>query len=378
MDAPPDGTTLDRRGLNRTYLTRQLLLERVALPIDAAIEHLVGLQAQVPTDPYTALWSRLRAFDPAQLGAMIADREAVRMSLLRMTLHLVTARDARRMRPVLQPMMARAFRSSAFGKQLGEVDLDAVLAAGTALLEDRPRTTSELGVDLAATWPDADRPSLAYAVRYLVPLVQIPPRGVWGRSGAARFTTLASWLGAPLPEEALTAEDAPAADAPADALLLRYLRAFGPATISDVRTWSWFSGLRPVVARLRPQLRWYRDDAGRELLDVPGGVFADPATPAPVRFLPEFDNALLSHADRSRITGDGTWGTAYFHRGAFTVDGFLAGAWRVTRSRGAAQMEVEPFRSLAPRDRDEVGAEAEALLAFLAADAGTRSVTLRD
>jgi hypothetical protein len=168
-------------------------------------------------------------------------------------------------------------------------------------------------------------------------------------------TTVATGLGEPA-----TTEAAPAAAGAGEAVL-RYLRAFGPATTSDIRTWSWLAGVREIVDRLRPSLRTYRDEAGRELLDVADGLFADPSAEAPVRFLPEYDNVFLSHADRTRITGDLRWGAAFAHLGTFFVDGFLAGAWKLTD--GA--LSVRPMMPLDAAQHDEVESEARALLAFL-------------
>jgi hypothetical protein len=346
----PEGSVLDRRTLNRALLARQRLLERVAMQVPQAVEHLVGMQAQNPGDPYVALWSRLRGFDPTELGQLMLDRGAVRMTLMRTTLHLVTARDGRVLRPVTQGAIERTWRSSGFAKHLAGLDLAPVLARGIELVEAQPRSTAELARRLVEQWPDRDPSSLAHAVRFLVPLVQVTPRGVWGSSMQPKVTTVAAWLGEPV-----------ATDATPDDAVRRYLRAFGPATTSDIRTWSWLTGVREIVDRLRPSLRSYRDEAGRELLDVADGLFADPDADAPVRFLPEFDNVFLSHADRTRITGDLRWGPAFAHLGTLFVDGFLAGAWKLTD--GA--LSVRPMIPLSLAQRDEVEAEAGALLTFL-------------
>jgi hypothetical protein len=366
MNQPPEGTVLDRRTLNRTLLARQLLLGRVDLPVPSTVEALVGLQAQVSRDPYISLWSRLRGFDPRALEALIAERRAVRMTLMRTTLHLVTADDAARLRAVLQEVCERGFRSSPFRRRLEGLDLAEVLALGASIVAERPRTVSELGQRLGQRWSGHDRTAMAYAVRYLVPLVQVPPRGLWRRSGAPRVTTLAAWLG--LPAEPLT----PVVAAP-DELVRRYLRAFGPATVADIRTWSWLSGLRPVVDRLRPRLRAYRDESGRELLDVEDGIFAEASAPAPVRFLGEYDNLFLSHADRSRITGDVAWGITFARKGAFFVGGFLAGSWSATDSGDRVSMTIEP-RLRVDAFHDEIEAEAHALLRFLAPDATSHAI----
>jgi hypothetical protein len=371
MTRPATGSVLDARTLNRSYLARQLLLDRVDLAAADALEHLIGLQAQEPGDPYVALWSRLRGFDPAELATLLERRDAVRMTLMRTTIHLVTARDALALRPVLQSVCARIFGSSAFQRNVAGLDLDAVLGAGQEIVETAPVTAAELGRALAVHWPDRHAPSLAHAVRFLLPLVQVPPRGLWGRSGAARLTTLSSWLGSPV-----------AVDGEADELVLRYLRAFGPATVADIRTWSGLSGLRVVTERLRPQLRAYRDERGRELLDVEDGRFVDPDAPAPVRFLPQYDNLFLSHADRGRITSDASWPQDFFfYRGIVFVDGWPAAGWKLEQAGGsrarAATLAIEPVRSLKPAERSAVSAEGEALLSFLAAGAGATASGIR-
>jgi winged helix DNA-binding protein len=360
---------LDRRTLNRALLARQLLLRRKQRPLAETIEHLVGLQAQVPTDPYLALWSRLEPFDPRELGRMIADREAVRMSLLRTTLHLVTARDALALRPVLQEIHERALVSgSPFGRKLTGIDMAELLATGRQLLEEQPRTTGGLRKALVERWPAHDADSLAYGVRYLLPVVQLPPRGVWGKSGQGVWANLDSWLGQPL-----------GTDAAPDRFVLRYLAAFGPATASDIRTWSWLANGREVVERLRPQLRTFRDEQGRELFDVPDAPLPDPDTPAPVRFLPQYDNIGLSHDDRSRIIDDDyrqrllalTDGTTF---GGVLIDGFAGAIWRLARDKAGVTITVQPDRPLSPRDRADVEAEGVRVLEFLAPEAPKREL----
>lgn len=357
------GPVLDRRSLNRTLLQRQHLLERVGRPVVDVIEHLVGLQAQEPPDPYVAMWDRIDDFDPEVLADAILERRAVRMGLLRGTLHLVTAADALRLYPVLHDVLARTYRSSPFAKALAGADVDAILAAAREELDTEPRTPTELGRRLAARWPDLDQQAMAYTARFLLPLVQVPPRGLWGRTGRATNTTAEAWLGAPLGPASSHGE-----------MILRYLRAFGPATTADMRTWSWMTGLREVVDRLRPSLRTYRDDAGRELFDVEDGAIADPDLPAPVRLLPQYDNVFLSHDDRSRINGGLAWGLDFASKGPVLVDGFIEGAWRVRRERTVATMTVEVPQRVAGASRTAVEHEAWRLFAFVAADAETRDL----
>jgi hypothetical protein len=358
---------LTRRALNRTLLGRQLLLERVRRPAADVVEHLVGLQAQEPIDPYVALWTRIDGFDPAELSAMIEGRRAVRMGHLRGTLHLVTARDCRAHYPILADVMARSWKSSPFIKQLVGVDVGAVVAQARSALEERPRTPSELGAALAPGWPDRDPTALAYAARFLLPLVQVPPRGLWGRTGRPTNTTAEAWLGAPMDE-----------DPSVEALLLRYLRAFGPATIGDMRVWSWLTGLREVIDRLRPRLRTFRDESGRELLDVPDGLHVDEDVPAPIRFLPQYDNAFLSHEDRSRILSPGVTVSELTWRGGVLIDGYVGAAWRIARERGRATMTVTRYIQVDAAQQEAMAAEGGRLLSFLAADAASQEIRVVD
>jgi winged helix DNA-binding protein len=358
---------LTRRALNRALLARQLLLRREQLPAIEVIERLVGMQAQVPSDPYVGLWSRIEGFEADELASLITERRAVRATtLLRTTIHLASARDALVLRATLQPVVERQWGYSPFARALAGVDVDEVVAAGRALLAERPHTIGELGKRLQERWTEHEASDLGYAIRYLVGLVQVPPRGVWGRSGGAVLDTIEQWLGEPL-------EPNPSVDG----LVLRYLAAFGPATAKDVQIWSWMTGIGEVLERLRPRLRTFRDEAGRELFDVPDGPFPDPETPAPVRFLPEYDNLLLSHDDRSRVL-DRRFGVDGWLRGSILVDGFVRGTWRQDSKQGVATLLIGLFEQLTAADRTEVEDEAAQVLDFLAADADSREIQFRE
>jgi hypothetical protein len=372
---------LSRRALNRALLARQMLLERVDLSIERAVEHLVALQAQEPWDPYYQLWSRLRGFDPFELARLLEERRVVRAtSMLRTTIHLMTADDWLALRPVLQVVSDRGFATgSPFGRQLAGMDVEEVLTAGREALAERPLTASQLRTILGERWPDRDATSLAYAVRYLVPLVQATPRAVWGKRGQPTLATAGFWLG----REVGTDTD------PTD-LILRYLQAFGPASVMDIQAWCWLTKLAPFVEALRPRLRTFRDENGKELFDVQDGLLPDPDTPAPPRFLPTYDNVVLGHKDRSRIIGDpqrdfvdgkAQWDEV-FARGSILIDGFVSAGWRQERDEkaGTATVVVMPVlrRLLTAAERNDIETEARALLRMAAPEAARFDVRFVD
>jgi hypothetical protein len=358
---------LSRRALNRATLERQLLLHRWGIPAEAAIEQLAGMQAQAQNPPYIGLWTRLEDFRAELLSQLIYERRAVRTALMRSTVHLVTAGDLLEMRSVLQPMLNRDLHSSTYRHALEGIDMEALLAAGRLLLEERPRTNTELRTSLAQRWPDRDPVALTYALRNLLPLVQVPPRGIWGAGGQTTLTTAEAWLGRPLAQESSP-----------DGMVMRYLAAFGPATVRDMQVWSGLTQLAAAVEHLRPRLRAFRDERGHELFDLPEAPRPSPDTPAPPRFLPEYDNLLLYHADRSRVIGDQ-------HRkrlmtvngiipGTVLVDGFVHGSWRISRARGGATLRIDLFMPLSANDRTAVTEEGMLLLGFVAPDAGTNDI----
>jgi hypothetical protein len=285
-------------------------------------------------------------------------REAVRTHVMRATIHLVTARDCLILRPLMQPVVNRNFAGSEFARNLKGLDTDEILVASHALLGERLRSRTELGRLLSERWPDRDPVSLSYVATLLVPSVQVTPRGVWDAGGPAIWATIESWLGQPLPRETRGLDE----------VVLRYLAAYGPASVADVRTWSGLSGVSEVTERLRPNLRIWRDQLGHELFDVPDAPLPDSGTPAPVRFLPEYDNVLFSHADRARINDraqriplpPGTGGVM----GTLLVDGFYRGTWKIARSADRATLQVKPFESLSKAEIEDVNAEGLRLVAF--------------
>jgi len=344
-----------------------MLLRREALSVSAALERLVGMQAQVPHAPYVGLWSRLADFTPAGLSRLLTGRKAVRTALMRNTLHLVTATDCLILRSVLQPMLTNVHLASPFGRRLAGVDQDALVAAGRALVLERPRSIADLGKALQGRWPDRDAESLGYAMRSLLPLVQIPPRGVWGASGPPVLAAADAWIGRPL-----------STSASPDAMIRRYLAAFGPATVADVRAWSGMAGMQEAIDRLRPRLRLFRDERGRELFDVPDGLRPRSSVAAPVRFLPEYDNVLVAYADRSRIIPPEHRALVVRQLGGsmLLVDGFVRGMWRIDRSPPQrATLTIELLDRVPALVRSAIEREGRALLTFAAADAKERTVT---
>ncbi|MFF5706914.1 winged helix DNA-binding domain-containing protein [Streptomyces sp. NPDC012794] len=352
---------LGTRALNRATLARQLLLSRAEMSPEGAVGHLLGLQAQNVTPPYYQLHARLAGFRPEGLARLMEERKVVRMVTMRSTIHTHTAHDALTLRPLVQA--ARDREVTYFRKGLAGVDLDRLAARARAFVEAEPRTMGEIREELLRQWPAADPQSLSVAARCLLPLVQVTPRGVWGRSGQVRLTTVEAWVGEPSGEEQGI-----------DGLVLRYLGAFGPASVKDMQTWAGLTRLREVFERLRPRLTAFRDENGVELFDLPDAPRPDAATPAPPRFLPEFDNLLLSHADRSRVVPPEvkgrTWSGNQAHR-TLLVDGFLAGLWRIAEGSGGPALTVELFGTHSRARMDEIAAEGEALLAGMAGAPGS-------
>ena len=358
--------TLSLRALNRATLDRQLLLRRSTLSVPATLEHLVGMQAQTPHTAYVGLWTRLVDFRGEQLSDLLVDRSVVRMALMRGTIHLVTARDAWGLRPLVQPVMDRVQKGQ-FGVRLAGVDLDEVVAMGRAFVDEEPRTFKALGDHLLTRWPERDRFGLEQAVRTGVPLVQVPPRGLWGRSGPIAHTSIEAWLGGP-PAELPTI----------DVVVTRYLAAFGPASVMDAQAWCGLTKLAEVFERLRPELVTFRDERGRELFDLPAAPRPDADTPVPPRFLYDFENMLLSYADRSRAIAPelvrGIDTRTQESLSTFTLDGFVAGAWGVQRDRGRATLTITPVTHLSKTDATALADEGAGLLAFLAAETTDRDI----
>lgn len=350
--------TLSDRALGRALVSRQLLAEREGMTALEAVEHLVGMQSQAPRPPYFGLWSRLVDFRAEELSTLLNDRHVVRVSVMRGTVHLVSAADCLQLRPLTR-VLYEALMRTAHAKRLTGLDPWDVADAALDLLRQEPRTAHELSRLLGERWPEHDPEALSRAARALCDVVQIPPRGLWGRSGQPTYATIESWLGRPVSPEP-----------DVESVLLRYLGAFGPASVMDAQTWSGLTRLGEVMDRLRPQLRVFRSGSGRELFDLPDAPRPDPGLPLPARFVAEYDNLILSHADRTRVISDNTRKLIASRNGqvpgTVLLDGEVRGMWKVTQPRkSAVHLTITPFhRKLTGTEERELAAEGERLMAF--------------
>lgn len=354
---------LSTRALNRATLARQLLLQRSPMSALDAIEHLVGMQAQAPFAPYYGLWSRLEGFTGDELSGLLTERKVVRVVLMRGTIHLVTAEDCHRLRPLVQPVLDRML-TAVHGKALGDTDVAVVAVAAGRILDSEALTPGELGARLAERWPDLPPRVLAEVGRSLLPLVQVPPRALWQRSGQVRLTTATAWLGRPRGKP-LTVDE----------LVLRYLAAFGPASVADAQTWSGLTRLADVLERLAPRLVRFKGEGGQQLYDLPDAPRPDPDSPAPVRLVAPFDNILLSHAERTRIISAEHRKRLFSGKngvfpGTVLVDGFVAGTWELMGKGVSTSIRVQPYMRLRDEALGEITVEGNRLLkrAFDVAD----------
>jgi hypothetical protein len=356
-----ESITLSKRALNRALLARHMLLERERISPLHAIERLIALQAQQPRPPFIGLWTRVAAFKQEALLRLITERNAVRATMMRGTLHLASSKDYLAFRSSIQQALTAAMHSILKSRK-SEFDIGAIVAAASRCFRERPQTFGELREALSKSFPDVDERAMGYAARTALALVMIPDDSEFGFGVDTKFALAESWLGKVVPAENRTQE-----------LVLRYLAISGPATVADAQNWSGLAGLKPVFEALRPKLRTFRDERRRELFDIPEGLLPGDDVAAPVRFLPAFDSAILSHADRSRIIADE-------HRArvstknlqvlpTFLVNGFVAGTWAFSRARRNATIEISPFSLLAAAIKQDVADEGEKLARFLAGDA---------
>ncbi|MEO8197101.1 MAG: winged helix DNA-binding domain-containing protein [Thermoanaerobaculia bacterium] len=360
---------LSLRALNRATLARQMLLERADVPVEVAVARLAGMQAQIARPPYLGLWTRLAGFERAALSVALHARRVVRATAWRGTLHLLTDDDLLHFRGALQPMLSRGMQSI-LRNRVETFDMEELLAAARTFFAAKPATFDAARAHLAARFPVADERAMGYAVRTHLPLVQVPDGSAWGFPAAADFALADEWLGRAIP----------AGSDGLPELVRRYLAAFGPASVPDAQNWSGIGGLRSTFDALRPALVTFRDARGRELFDLADAPRPDEETPAPVRFLPEYDNLVLGHDDRSRMVAEAQRPRLVTKNlqvpATFLVDGFVAGTFRVERKKKTATLTLTPFDKLAKRDLRALEAEGAALLAFAEPEAATREIRL--
>lgn len=360
-------TVLTRRALNRATLDRQFLLRRVDRPVAEVVTRLAGLQAQTTHSWYAGLENRIEGLAPEGVGQLLTDGALVRVTLMRGTLHLVTPEDCRFLRPTVQPAIDQVVAHSTHGRATRGLDPDEIARAAYAILREAPLDLRALGARLHERWPGVEGTHLAQVAKGRLPLLQIPPRGVWGASGAATLAPADTWTG-------LAMDAAP----DPEGLVLRYLAAFGPAGVMDAQAWSGLTRLGEVFDRLRGRLAVLRGEDGTELFDLPDAPRPDEDTAAPVRLLYDFDNLLRGHADRSRVVSDDDLRRLASRNGmppaTVLVDGVVRASWKVVRTAREAAVEVVPFGPLTGAERDQVEAEALRMLGFLAADRGGHDV----
>lgn len=354
---------LSAREINRATLARQMLLERAEVSVPEAVARLAGMQGQEPKHPYVGLWTRVADFTDADLTAAVEARDIVRATLFRGTLHLVTAEDFLRFRTTLSPVLEAGLRM--LGDRGEGLEPEKVVAAAEKLLAKEPLTFTEVRDALVREFPEVNDRALGFTTRMLVPLVMFPADTRWSWSANARFTPAEAWLGKKLRRSAVPGE-----------LVVRYLEAFGPATPADFQTWSGLPKAKELFDGL--DLEVLQDENGKPLYDVPAGPRPDPDTPAPVRFLPEFDNLLLAHAKRERIIADEHRPAVFTKnlrvKSTYLVDGLVAGLWTAEKKRGVATLTLTPFGRTLKKTATELEREGTALLGFLEPDAKTYEV----
>jgi hypothetical protein len=347
---------LTTRALNRATLARQMLLERSDRDIVDAVKFLGGLQAQQSNDPYIGLWSRLDRFTHEALTALIVDRTLARATTMRGTLHLHTGDDLIGFRALVDPFLKAQWKSN-FLRRFGSEDQRAVHKAGVRLLDKSPMTSGALGKALRETFPTSEPLALSVLVQMSETLVQIPPTRIWGNGGAPLLTRVENWLPSPH-KRPLSRID----------LVRRYLAGFGPASIADMQIWCRLTRLSVEFKALEKELVTFEDADGRALYDLPDAPRPEAETPAPVRFLPLYDNIYLGYDDRRRMLMARDLKRINLFSGfkpSVLIDGVIAAGWVVSRKKGAARLEIEPYHKLTKKQVREIETEGDAFLRFM-------------
>lgn len=359
---------LSNRQLNRATLARQMLLERSDAGIVEAVRWLVGQQAQQSNDPYIGLWSRLANFRHEDLTALIVDRTLVRATSFRATLHLHTVDDLLGLRPYLQPMLDRMWKSNFGNRRFGGNDVAKVHRAGVKLLDKAPMTGGALGKALQQKFPEGDALSKSVLLQVKEVLIQIPPTRIWGSGHAPVLTRAENWVSPPF----MRSLDL-------KALVRRYLRAYGPASIADMQSWSGLSKLAEVFDAIMDELVAFEDDNGRVLYDMPDAPRPDADTPATPRFLPLYDNVYLGYDRRQRMLAEGDdkrLNVLAEHKPAVLIDGLIAAGWSIESKKGAVRLKIEFYRKLRKVDVRALEKEGRALLAFMKPEAASTAIEL--
>jgi hypothetical protein len=355
--------SITQRELNRTLLSRQMLLGQAAVSAAQAMERVVALQAQVSSPPYFGLWSRVSGFEAAELMRLRDEQLVVRAPLLRSTLHWVAASDYAWIRPVIQPALERAWQGF-FGVRKSGIEIEPVCALAKEVLKQGPISLSALSDQLVAAFPHWNKEAMEYGVRTHLPLVQVSPAGAWKGGTAAKYRLVKV-----------------AAKLDPSRLVRRYLAAFGPATAKDIAAWAGFAAIGKTLETMRGELVEYQDEGGRTLFDLPGLEIVDGNTPAPVRFVAEYDNLVLSHADRTRVLPEPHRKRVLLTAGrvmaTVLIDGFVGGVWKIEREKKVARLRVELFAEPSKKLRREIEVAAELLMEFAEPDSPQREVEVR-
>lgn len=346
---------MTHRELNRATLARQMLLAREKRTVVQAVERLLGLQAQLPRPPFTGLWSRIEGFTRAELATAVTRRAVVRATSFRGTIHLMTAGDFVRFRACLQSSLDLGLRAI-LKERARSLDVPALLAVARAYFE-QPHTFEDARGHLLSKFPGGDERAMGYAVRVGLPLVQVPSADAWAYPAHAGFVSADAWLRKPVA----------ACPTPAP-LVLRYLAAYGPATVKDAQAWTGLPKLESVFADLGSRVIALPGPSGKPLYDLPDAPRPDADTPAPVRFLPEWDSVIVTRADervvkkadRPRVFLPGLRVAALV-----LVDGMAAGTWKVSATSKQATLHIESFTKWPPATRREVSTEGDALVRFV-------------
>lgn len=361
--------TLTLRELNRATLARQLMLERHALSVPQAIDHMAGIHAQIPNSPYFGLWTRLQDFRREALAELIEKRQVVKAAMMRGTLHLFTAEDYVKLRGPMQLSLSASFVT--INKSRGAVDVPQILQAAREFIGDEPRTFAEISSYFEALMPDTDIGAIRHTIRTHIPLFQVPNTSAWSYPGNPKFTLAEAWLGRPIPLEQASLRD----------LVFRYLAAFGPASVVDIQQWLGMNKLKDAIAPFKADFQVYRDEGKRELFDLPDMPLPDGDTPAPARFLPELDSLLVCHSTRIGVVSPEYRARIYPKNGrlAATImtNGLVRGVWKIEKTKKAVILVVEPFEPLSADDQQALVEEGERLIRFAGEAEGATTFDVR-